>query len=198
MYTDKILQVYWDGHDIEDLINRVGMIIPPQISEREKYFIDNVKEYENVLRRDPTKLRRPTRMNMITRAIRNMDNLLKQLSYFTDHELFGIFGYYVVYDSRKNLIQNLLSGLYGNTYFIRFDEIGSKLIVRRGSSNKIIDESDMMDKHISILRSLKELIDIYKNLPGADELSKQVEKSINNKIKKQIKLWPASESWLKK
>jgi len=200
MKVNLILAAYWDGHDLPDLARRVGMTIPPNVKDHDKYFLDNVAKYENVLNRDPKTIRIIRPKEIANMAMSDMPELESCLSCYTDAELFAIFGFYVIYTSRQNLICNLLAGLYGTTYFIVFDENKSTLNVRYGcnsGSSTIVDEKHMNKKNIGILRNLKTLISMYNYLQGANEMISRLDKVIDNKITYQTSLWPQSKSWLR-
>ncbi len=197
-FTDRILEVYWDGHSLMDLIKRIGMIVPPSTTSQEKYFLENVKDYEGVLTRKSVTVMTKTQISSL--ALKDSQKLHSELSKFTDQELFGIFGIYVVYKSRKDLINNLLSGLYGLNYFIRFDEVGSdKVTIRYGCKNGssvVMTPENLKSKlnNLHQMRHLKELLMVYSNLTG--NLLSNLEKIIQEKIDWQINLWPASKAWL--
>jgi hypothetical protein len=192
MKTSLILKAYQNGHDLGDLITRIGMIVPPN-TNRETYFLNNVQQYENILsRKNITVL---DRNKMMTLAMRDSYKLREILSTYTDGELFSIFQFYVVYDSRKNLIDQLISGLGGSTYFILFSE---PFVIHYGnytSSIKITVSNiyqHLSHYYIHIADQLKKLATIYK----LDDLIVHIDKIITKKKEEQINLWPESAKWL--
>ena len=200
MHIGRILEAHRNKHDLKDLITRVGMIIPPKTKSIEKYFLDNIQEYEAILSRNPAKVTILKRSQISTMAMSNLPKLREILSRFTDKELFGIFGFYVIYNSRLNLIDNLLQGLYGLSYFIRFDEIckGDKtnIIIRYGCRNGesvIVTKSHLPSYKIHQLKSLRSLVENYSNAT----LISDINANINDKIQQQSDIWPISVKWLK-
>ncbi len=74
------------------LAKKIGMIIPPD-QDAKKYYYDNILFYSGVLNRSPGDL--------------NVKYLqFSKLYLLSDEEIFNLFGIYIYYDSRRNLISN--------------------------------------------------------------------------------------------
>ena len=194
-YTDQIMKVYQTGHSVSDLVQRIGMTPPPTTTDLKQYFLDNVREYELVLSRKEVKVLSKNEISSL--AMEDSLQLQAILSRFTDMELFGIFGFYVVYNSRKDLINNLLSGMYGMTFFVRFDETTPSPQIRYGSqigSSDVLtpDNLDTKLNHINQMRQLKEMLRIY----SVPSLATKLDGLMQAKIDWQTNLWPASKEWL--
>ena len=204
---DLIRNAYNSGHSYEDLSKRIGMVIPPDV-DKNKYFIDNLNYYSSVLDRNPDKLVIRGKYDMIN--MKNRQKLLSELYELTDAELFGVFGYYVVYDSRKDLIENLLSVLHGIDFFVKFDEILNNpyLVVRYGNeairSTPYTTENPeqfnllLKDQKFNDMKRLKRLVNIYK-LSGKDTKNTIdiIEKKMNERKKWMISILPQSAKYLK-
>ena len=210
--TDIIYSAYKSGYNFIDLAKNVGMIIPPHLNkkESEQYFVDNIFKYESVLNRDPTKLKVRKPNNIISNYYKNQEQILSELKKFTDGELMGIFGYYVVYNNRDELIENLISVLYGVKYYVKFSENRPEmhnLIIRYGNINmgSTIFDTDKLEAFDNLLEN--QSINNMKQLLKLLESYKLQNKSVNAAIEKvsmliekkknwQISLWPMSKTFL--
>jgi len=190
--TSLILKAYQNGHDLSDLISRIGMIVPPN-SDRCIYFLDNLSQYENVLTRKNIMVL--TRSKMMSMTMHNSHKLKSTLTCYTDAELFSVFKFYVVYDSRKNLIDQLISGLGGSTYFVNFSDPSTIHYGNYTDSIKITNLNiyqHLTRYYIHIADQLKKLATIYQ----LKDLVKEIDQIILQKKKEQIELWPISAQWL--
>ena len=93
---------------IDQLSRSMGMKIPPNIHNKEKYYFENLKYYEKVLRRDPTRLVPVPDLEHVP-----VNNISTLLQIYTDEELLD--GYELTnrfqrsyfYTGRKNLIDKI-------------------------------------------------------------------------------------------
>jgi hypothetical protein len=171
---NKIINAYKSGHDYEDLAIKIGMTIPPQIQHREKYFQDNVSCYSSVLERDVNNIKILSLKDIYKLTVNNT-KLIEYLAQFTDTELFGLFGYYVLYSSRKDLIDNLVDALFGLEWSVvlkpNSNANDNNIIINRSpiitsfkpynikDTDKIVNYIKNM--RLGVVRKLKDLLSLY-------------------------------------
>lgn len=210
--TKLIWNAYKSGHDYRDLAKRIGMVIPPWISETngEKYFVDNYNEYETVLSRNPDSLN-VRKHNLVSLCLHDRKGLKDYLQTLTDTELFRLFGYYVYYDSRVSLLEKLLTTLGGLEYFIPFDKnknndnkeeplficYGNHINFRSATTKNLETLDRLMEGQR--LTEMKELLILLRSNRFTKDLTKAI-KHVESKIKKHrewhISVYPASAKWL--
>ena len=136
---------------LNQLINKLGMIIPPLIKNKLDYIAKNISHYNYVLTRNPNvdinKLN-PSFFSSIT-----YEEKMRYMSNFTDDELIKHFNIYVPYISRNSLLQ-----LYG--YYIA--DVFKFYVKLNQSYNPLIISYGHYDKNVSL--TIKELISYILNL----------------------------------
>lgn len=181
-----------------DIASRVGMLIPPIVgdsslvttSERGyQYVKDNLKHYETVLNRKQPIIHKISKLPSL--YFSNPTNVRNNLELFTDYELFAIFGYYVLYDSRVNLIDNLLSSLAGPIFFIKETNIcyGStfEFTILDININKFLSNQTLYN-----LKKLQKLVNMFNMINFIENVNFYIEK----KKEFQLSIFPASARWL--
>lgn len=97
------------------LAQNLGMIIPPHLNPR-RYYLDNLFAYRYVANRK-VGLEPPTRERYFKKR---RDSLLAYLEEYTDLELFAGLGLYLNYESRSDLIHQLINLRNQKLFFIPY------------------------------------------------------------------------------
>ena len=95
---------------------RIGMIIPPDIRDKDTYFWDNVLDYKHVMTR-PSNIK-PINKELLSVALLNDNDIRLLLQNYTDSEIFTYVGLYMPYTSRSNLVDNINSVRQNRRFFI--------------------------------------------------------------------------------
>nr|QBK91446.1 MAG: hypothetical protein LCPAC302_00660 [Pithovirus LCPAC302] len=188
-------------HDCNFLASRIGMIIPPQIKEKEKYFLSNAHYYEAVLNRDPGDLYVFSRYTLV-----NISTINTYLSKFTDLELFSIFGCYVFYSSRPELLDRLIGSLNGLEFFAILEENTKDFLVLRygnsikssiySSKNNSTFKMLLNDLRLDRLSELRNIVNVYRNKKGVDSMLDMIDERIDREKKWLIRMFPPCKKWL--
>ena len=109
-----------DTQDPENVTSQysksIGMIIPPNIQDKPSYFWNNLDKYNKVLTRPITT--QPINTELLSPGLISPFDIRILLSNYTDNEIFQYTGAYIPYQSREEIINNVISIRNQDRFFI--------------------------------------------------------------------------------
>lgn len=94
----------------------IGMIIPPNIENKSSYFWNNLDKYNKVITRPSTI--GPIDKDLLSPGLISPADLEILLSRYTDNEIFQYTGVYIPYQSRDDIINNIINIRNQDRFFI--------------------------------------------------------------------------------
>ena len=197
LFRETFNKIYQNQNNVLNLLTeKIGMIIPPLVNNKLNYIKDNLKDYKDVINRNPSKITMNRELlEQISDTTISSDSLT-QLKFLTDLELFDFFRIYVPYDSRNSLVIRLADIVYNDRVFIplseNIDSIGygtpfNYTTVKFKNLLNYIEESKDANIQISkyITLSLEKegcdlfyLMKSYSNIPIAKQIVKEYIKKV--------------------
>lgn len=129
-----------DKYSNDQIINQFGIVIPLSYTGRiNEYIMDNISSYTTVLSRKEVKIQPTSNLMFMGHA-----ELHKYFAQLRDNEIFNNFNIYVSYNSRVELIDNIVSAVIKPLFFVPCPVI----ITRSANNTTCISEFEVTDTTI--------------------------------------------------
>jgi len=124
-----------DRMRLDEFLAKIGMVLPPHITDIKQYLVNNVSFYQRSYYRDKSMPLPTPHMDFSAES-----DLRRYLSQFTDPELIHGLGVYVAYQSRNHLLDTLQHLIRnGNRFFIPFQRHSRNLHTFLGTDTRNLE-----------------------------------------------------------